>query len=157
MNNIQSYEIILGKGFDKIKLGMSRKDIENILGEPDEIETHDYPEGGQSITLSYHEDGFDLTFESENDYKLSYISVFSDKFSLDNQIKVGQTKKEVLQKLNKSDFSEPEIEDVGGEEYPDNELAFLKNENINLWFSDEELDEIQFGPFWKDDETPVWP
>jgi len=157
MTTIQSYEIVLGKGFDKIRLGMEKSEVEQLLGKPNDMEEHIYPEGGSSETYSYYEEGFDLTFESENESRLSYISVFKDDFHIDNKINIGQTKNELLQIIEKEGFSEPDIEDVGGDEYPGNELIFLKDENLNLWLSDNVLDEIQFGPFWEDDETPIWP
>ena len=157
MATIQSTEIIPGKGFGQIKLGMAKNEVEELLGKPGETEEHLYPEGGKSETYSYLEEGFDLTFESENRGLLSYISVFKDKFHIDGKIRIGKSKDEILKIIKKGKYSKPEVEDVGGDDLPGNELVFLKDENLNLWFSEGELDEIQFGPFWKDDDTPLWP
>ena len=154
---INDYAIQIGEGFDQIKLGMTRERVEEILGKPDEVDEITYPDGGESITYSYDEMGFDLTFESENENRLSYISFFDDQFHILEKIKIGLSKEELKKLIKKSGFSKPILEDMSYEEFPDNELMSFDKENLNLWFTQEVLDEIQIGPKWKDDDTPIWP
>jgi hypothetical protein len=154
---IKDYAIHLGKGFDEIRLGMKESDVTQILGEPEDIDEIAYPDGEVSKTYNYEELGFDLTFESDNDYRLSYISFFNDQFHIMNKIKIGIPKKKIKELAKNKDFSEPILEDLSDEEFPDNELMSFDRENLNLWFTEEILDEIQIGPKWKDDETPIWP
>ena len=154
---ITNYAIQIGKGFDKIKLGMSEAEVQQILGNPDEVDEITYPDGGTSKTLSYEDQGFDLTFESDNNHRLSYISFFKDDFHIMDKIKIGVDKKKIREITQKKEFSEPILEDLSDEEFPDNELMSFDKENINLWFTEEVLDEIQIGPVWKDDDTPIWP
>lgn len=154
---IKDYAIQIGKGFDKIKLGMKEADVEKILGEPDDIDEIVYPDGEVSKTYTYDELGFDLTFESDNDNRLSYISFFDDQFHIMGKIKIGISKDKIKELTKKTEFSEPILEDLSDEEFPDNELMSFDHENLNLWFTQETLDEIQIGPKWKDDDTPIWP
>ena len=154
---IKDYAIQIGKGFDKIKLGMKEPEIKKILGDPDEIDEITYPDGGESKTYIYEQLGFDLTFESENENRLSYISFFDEHFHIMGKIKIGTNKKKIMEITRKKEFSEPILEDMSDEEFPDNELMSFDRENINLWFTQETLDEIQIGPKWKDDDTPIWP
>jgi hypothetical protein len=73
------------------------------------------------------------------------------------KIKIGLSKDELKKLIKKSGFSKPILEDMSDEEFPDNELMSFDKENLNLWFTQEVLDEIQIGPKWKDDDTPIWP
>lgn len=150
-------EIKLGWGFAKIKLGMSEKDILAILGPPEEVEEQEYSDGGIAKTLYYNDEGFDLTFESEDEYKLSYMSFYDEKFLLGQKVHTGMTREQVLKAVTGLGFSEPDTEDISNNEDPNQELISYDDENCNLWFTDEILDEIQIGPFWQDDDTPIWP
>ena len=154
---IKDFEIILGKGFDNIKLGMTIPEIEKILGEPGDKEEYKHENGDESKTYYYYKYGFDLTFESIDEFRLSYISADSEEFHLKKEIVVGKTKDEILKCLETLKLSKPEIEEVVDDEIPNHELMSFDEENLNLWFVNGFLDEIQIGPFWKDDDSPVWP
>lgn len=154
---LENYEIIPGKGVGNILLGMKRADVEKILGKPDDMEEITYDDGETSITYYYYDLKIDLTFESDDDERLSFISVEGEDFSIKNKIKVGETKENVIALCKSLSFSLPEEEDMSSDEVPDQVLVALDKENINFWFTENVLDEIQIGPFWKDDDTPIWP
>ena len=153
----KEYEIKLGEGFDKVKLGMKRDEITEMYGPPDETEEFNYADGDHSISYYYTDLGFEFTFESDNDYVLSYLAVHKNKYHINNQIRIGMSKKDLLDAVKKLNFSEPDKEDLSDEDLPNQELFSFDKENINLWFVDDILDEIEIGPYWKDDETPIWP
>jgi hypothetical protein len=154
---LENYNIFPGKGIGNILLGMIQKEVEKILGPPDDKEIVEYEEGDNSCTFYYLDLEIDLTFESDDDDRLSYVSVFNESFSIENKIKIGQSKEEVIKHCKDLKFSEPELENIPSEDYPNQELLFLDLENISFWFTDNCLDEIQIGPFWQDEETPIWP
>jgi hypothetical protein len=154
---LENYKIIPGKGIGNILLGMKIADVEKILGQPDDKEVIEYDDGENSCTLYYFDLQVDLTFESDDDDRLSFISVENEQFSLEEKIKIGQSKEEVKSLCKTLNYSQPELEDMSSDEIPNQELLSYDNENINFWFTDDKLDEIQIGPFWKDDETPIWP
>jgi hypothetical protein len=154
---LENYKIIPGKGIGDILLGMKIADVEKILGKPDDKEVVEYEDGENSCTLYYFDLQVDLTFESDDEDRLSFISVENEQFSIEGKIKVGQSKEEVKNHCKALGFSEPELEDMSSDDVPNQELLSLDHENINFWFTDDQLDEIQIGPFWEDDETPIWP
>jgi hypothetical protein len=154
---IENFNIIPGKGVGNVLLGMKASEVEKILGTPDDKEVLEYDDGENSITLYYFDLQIDLTFESDDDDRLSFISVENEKFSIAGKVKIGQSKEEVKNHCKALSYSEPELEDMSSDDVPNQELLSFDNENINFWFTDNELDEIQIGPFWKDDETPIWP
>ncbi len=154
---IKDYELKLGEGFDQVKLGMTREKIKEILGKPDETEEFNYADGDNSISYYYYEQGFELTFESDNDYLLSYLAVHNKKFHINNKIRIGMSKEEVVKIFKELNMSQPEREDLSDEDLPEQELYSFDKENVNLWFVEDTLDEIEIGPYWKDDETPIWP
>ena len=154
---IKDYEIKLGKGFDKVKLGMTRDQMNELFGTPEETEEFNYADGDHSISYYYNNLGFEFTFESDNDYLLSYLSVHKKKFHILDKIKIGMNKDQMLKAVKELGFSQPEKEDLTDTDLPNQELFSFDKENINLWFVDDILDEIEIGPYWKDDETPIWP
>jgi hypothetical protein len=154
---IENYKIFPGKGIGNIRLGMTKAEVEKILGSPDDQEVIEYEDDESSCTFYYFDLEIDLTFESEDDDRLCFISVENEKFSLEDKIRIGQNKEEVIKYCKELKYSEPELEDLSSEDIPNQELLSLDNENINFWFTDNCLDEIQIGTFWKDDETPIWP
>jgi len=154
---LDNYEIIPGKGIGNILLGMKIADVEKILGKPDDKEVIEYDDGENSCTLYYFDLQIDLTFESDDDDRLSFISIENEQFSIENKVKVGQSIDEVKSLCKTLSFSEPELEDMSSDDAPNQKLLSYDNENINFWFTDNSLDEIQIGPYWKDDETPIWP
>jgi hypothetical protein len=149
-------EIIPGKGIDGLKLGMTESMVKSLLGAPDEQEEFTHSDGDEAHSYYYYEWGLDLTFEEDDGYRLSYISIEVDKFAI-NGIKVGMDKNEVLEKTKQLGWEDPLEEDVSTDEIPGNELISYEQKNVNFWFVSKKLDEIQIGPFWKDDETPIWP
>lgn len=154
---MENKKITPGRGVGEILLGMTRNQVEQLIGKPDEIEETDYDDGGSAITWFYYDLQFDLNFESEDDMRLSFISVENEDCLLSGKIKAGMDKQAVLDACAELGFSAPDIEDFSSDDAPNQELVGLEKENINLWFTDGKLDEIQFGPFWEDDETPIWP
>ena len=154
---IKDFNVKPGIGIDKIKLGITKQQLIDIIGEPEEIDDFTQDDGEQSDTLLYNKLGIDFTFESCEDFKLCYISMDGANFHLDNFFKIGDKKDDILQNLQTLDWDEPVIDDVSSDEVENHILFSFYNQNVDLWFIDDILDEIQIGPLWKDDETPIWP
>jgi hypothetical protein len=154
---MENTEIVPGRGVGKVLLGMTKEQVEEIIGKPDEFEEVDYDDGESAVTWFYYDLQIDLNFESEDDFRLSFISAEKEKHHIGGKIKVGMAKQDVLNGCKELGLSTPEVEDFSSDDVPNQQLIALEKENLNLWFTDGKLDEIQFGPFWKDDETPIWP
>jgi hypothetical protein len=149
-------DIILGKGILGIKFGMLQAEVEKILGKSDDVGEYSLSQDEASITLFYNELGLSFTFESIDQFRLSYISVLDTRYSIFQFIKVGLSRKMLLAELADFQLGEPEFEDVGSDEFPTHELIFFPNENLHLWLDDNQISEIQFGPFFEDFKTIVW-
>lgn len=154
---IKETEIKLGIGMDQIKFGFSTAKIEDILGEPDLIDKYEHEDGERTITYFYYEFGIDLNFDSEDNYKLSAISIVNPEFHYKNVIKVGISRDEALDQAENIGLSEPEDVAVATEEFPTHSLLAFEKENLNLWFDEGKVSEIEFGPFWKDENSYIWP
>jgi hypothetical protein len=72
----QLKEIKAGIGLDNIKFGMLREDIKNLLGEPDEIDTHtDNEDEGQTESWHYDDMELSISFEEIDGMRLFSIAV----------------------------------------------------------------------------------
>jgi len=141
-------EILPGKGWGKVKFGMNEKDLEKILGAPDEIEADEKDQ------LSYHH--YDditasFTFDGSEDGKLSTIVVADGKSTLfgeDIFVLSPDRIKQILKGQGCKGISvEGDVEKVMEAE----ELEMI------FWFENDELMEIQWGPFFADEDQILWP
>ena len=149
-------EIILGNGILGIHFGMIQAEVEKKLGKADEVGEYSLSPDENSITLFYHHRGLSFTFESVDQYKLSYISVHQEQYHLFQFIRVGLTKKMLMDELDHYQLSKPEFEKADSDEFPTHELIYFPSENLHLWLDNNRISEIQFGPFWDDIKTIVW-
>ena len=138
--------IYLEKGVGKLEFGQSEDDVKLLLGQPDETDTMEHEDGTTSLHFMYYDMGLYLSFDSEQDFTLSDIEVDSDDYVLDNSIRVGSTKDEVLIYLKKKGITNAVVEDVSSEEDPDMELIGIDEIGINFWLQDGEINSIQVSP-----------
>ena len=138
--------IYLEKGVGKLEFGQSEDDVKLLLGQPDETDTMEHEDGTTSLHFMYYDMGLYLSFDSEQDFTLSDIEVDSDDYVLDNSLRVGSTKDEVLIYLKKKGITNAVVEDVSSEEDPDMELIAIDEIGINFWLQDGEINSIQVSP-----------
>lgn len=154
---IKNTEIKLGQGLDEIKFGFPTAKVVDMFGEPDHIDEYEHEDGEKTLTYFYYELGIDLVFDSEDDFKLGSISIVNPEFHLKNDLKVGISRDEVIEVAKKLGLSEPEDVAVATEEFPTHSLLSFEKENLDVWFDDGMVSEIDFGPFWQDENTYIWP
>lgn len=146
--------IIVGGGLGTIKFGMSRDELKEILGEPDEVDTtdEDYP------TESWHYDEIELSaeFDEEDDWKLVTLAVSSPEFELERMKLIGMTKDEVMEKIKDLEFGRIKMENVS-EEGNNSALISIEDSSLNLWIEDGVLSEIQWGSYYDGEDRPIWP
>ncbi len=153
-------QILVGKGFGDIRFGMSREEVKKILGEPDEIDQFASSEDEGDNTEAFHYDELELSvsFDEVDDWKLTSIAVSDPEAEFEGMKLIGVSDNELEAKLSTVEMGEMEREDVSSPESPDNEVISYPNASINFWLEDGEVSEIQFGPFWDDeDEVYIWP
>lgn len=152
-------EIKTGFGLGDLKFGMSKEEVENLLGKPDEIDTHTDNQEDEGQTESWHYDEIELSisFEEIDDFRLFSIAVSGRAYELKNKKLIGLQKNELLKNLKEMQIEDLKSEDWTTDDEIKQELIFSENLSLNFWMEDDELSEIQWGPLFEDEETIKWP
>ena len=148
-------DIKLGKGLGDIKFGFLKEKVKTILGEPNETETYSFSEEDEVLTESWHYDELELSlsFNEEDDWRLSTIAVSSDEFLLEGKKIIGLKKDDLIKTLKSLDLKDYEENKVSDNE----EMISSDIGEVNFWLEDNEVTEIQWGPFFIDEDTINWP
>ncbi len=151
-------EIHIGKGLGALVFGATREKVKNLLGEPTDVEKYSLSEFEDDTTEAWHYDDHDLSlsFDEENDWRLSSIAVSSDDYTLNGQSLVGKTKEDILEECRKNGWGAPEEDEDVRAENSGNSLLHVDQASMGLWFEGDTLTEVQIGPFY-DNEGITWP
>jgi hypothetical protein len=151
-------EIRLGKGLGSLTFGNTRDVVKALIGAPTDIERYSLSDGDCDATEAWHYDELDLSlsFDEEYDWRLSSIAVSSEEYTLEGVSLIGRKKEDVLEEFNKRQWGEPEEDEEVSEDDPQNCLIHIDKGSMSLWFENDELTEVQIGPFYKNDEI-IWP
>lgn len=148
-----------GFGLDVIKFGMSRSEVKLILGEPSFIDKYSHSDSSNDLTESWEYDQLDLSisFDEEENWRLTMISVTSDFYEFNGDSLIGLSEAYIIRKL--ADFSSEKLylEDCSEKDGENHKVIEIEEKSINFWFIDGVLDEIQWSPFFIDDDTINWP
>ena len=155
----QHIDIIPGVGLGEVKFGMSRKEVESILGKPNhqQITSYDGNEEDQNDAWEFHPLRLDLSFEEAEDWRLMIISVSSEDYLFKGSSLIGLSLDELIEELEILGLKDLEIEDMSTEENPDQKLISSEELALNFWLYENILEEIQWGPQFVDDNTIHWP
>jgi hypothetical protein len=157
MDNMEEMNIELGMGVLGVEFGMSRKEVEKILGKPSEIEKIAPEAKGDGAVEAWHYDELELsaTFDELEDWQLIALSVSSPDFMLEGIDVIGLSQQEVIQQIELLDIGEIEIEEMpvdDDDEITEHLVATVEDAGLNIWFEDGIATEIQWGPIWDEDE-----
>lgn len=154
-------EIKLGVGLGTLKFGMTRDEVKNLIGRPDEIENlPGFEEVVNEELESWHydEQEFSLVFDADYDWRLVSIAISDPYFTFHGKSLVGMSKQETIDFLQAHDIVVSNEEDVSDEENPGLTLIESDDAGIMVWFADEEVIEVQILPDVEEDgETLIWP
>ncbi len=148
-------DIKIGIGLDLIKFGMDRTDVQKILGEPTEKELFSYSEDEDDLTEVWHydEQEMSLSFDEADDWRLIMIAGSDESFRLNGKEVVGKTLDEVADLLKEVGHIDFDVEEVS----ENDKVIKLEAESLNIWFDADEASELQWGPKWSDENTPIFP
>lgn len=146
-------DIRLGKGLGKIKFGLTMEEVEELLGEPEEVEESDEEDEFEHQAWNYWEDGYSLYFDKEDDYRLSCIETANREVQIWGERVFEMSRAQIIQLFADNDITNPEEEEA---ETGETRISFEK-EMIDLYFEDDQLIAINFGVFINDDLEVVWP
>ncbi len=143
-------EIRLGKGIGDLFFGSTRETVKAYLGSPNKINKYSYDRKGEEKGEIWIYTDLCLVafFDESEDFRLSSLEVNSPNYLLNGISFIGMCKADVLKIVLKSDFGLME---------DNNDLLIFDKVSLNMWFEDDILSEIQWGPFWTDDEQIDWP
>jgi hypothetical protein len=156
---IELEEIKPGYGLGPIKFGMTRTEVAAMLGQPDDVDNFSYTDSNTELTESweYYDLEISLNFDEDEDWRLVMISVTSDIYRLNGREIIGLTREQLIEQLNELKFSDMNFEDYSSEESPDHKLIEVDSKSMNFWLEDGIVDEIQWSPFFINDDTIKWP
>jgi hypothetical protein len=146
-------EIKLGVGIGNIKFGSSMEDIENLMGEPEEIEESDETDEFEHKAWNYWEEGFSFYFDHEDDYRLSCIETANPDVTLWNKKVFEMSQSEIKDMFQEKGLDDPDIEKM---ETGETRLSYEK-EMIDLYFDEDKLIAINFGVLIDEDLEVKWP
>ncbi|WP_462317874.1 hypothetical protein [Marinilabilia sp.] len=153
-------KIELGKGLDNLIFGMTRDDFKKIMGEPDEVEAIENEEMPDELSEAWHYDEVELSasFDKLEEWRLTSLAVSSKDYSFEGVDLIGLSQQEVLDQLDIMGLGDISIEEVSDDEENSQQIATLLDVSLNLWFDNGVLSEIQWGPYWDEDEEDfIWP
>lgn len=152
-------EIKPGVGLGDILFGMSREQLKKLLGDPDEIESNTHDEEGEDVTESWHYDELEVSvsFEKVEDWKLCTIAVSSPEVKLGNKAPIGLSPNELVDLLKTLDVKKPVHEDWSSADAPDYHSITAEELEMVFWIEDGEVMDIQWGPYFIDEDTIRWP
>ena len=153
-------KIELGKGLDNLYFGMSRDEFKSIMGEPDEVQTIENEQLPDDVSEAWHYDEIELSasFDKLEDWKLTSLAVSSDSYSFEGIDLIGLSQQEVLEQIELMGLGDVYLEDLTDNEESSQQIATVLDVSLNLWFDNGILTEIQWGPFWDEEEEEfIWP
>ncbi len=137
--------------------GSSKDEVQAYLGKPDEVGHYSYDrEGLEKYAIwKYADLGILAIFDDEYGFVLGTLAAYSDTCSLNGQPLIGKAREEVLKAISVLDPG-PMTREVESSEF-DLELLSFDSISLNLWLEDGVVSDIQWGPFWLDEERQDWP
>jgi len=152
-------QILLGQGLGVLKFGMTRAQVLAIVGEADEKEMSSNSAQADDHTETWHYDDMDLSlgFDEQEEWRLVTIAVTSDYYVLESKSLIGKVFDVVEDELLKLEIDDLELDDESTEEGIVNKILSSEEFELNLWFEDDVLSEIQWGPLYDDDDKIEWP
>lgn len=151
--------IIPGKGLQDLKFGMTKSQVEEEFGKPDETETYKLEDHEEYSVEAWHYDLLEmsLTFEEEYDFRLTSIAVSSDEFTVEEGIAIGKDKERIIDMIQEIDWQPVSFENEGEPSDENNfDTISIPEKQVQFWFDGEVLSEIQWSVHWKEDESPIW-
>lgn len=152
-------DVKIGSGLGDIPFGCTKEKLRHLIGEPDEIDSYNASgeeDGYLTEAWHYDEHEFSVSFDEEDNWRLTTISISSPQCMLNGNQLIGKGMDDVLELLGNEDFGENELDDLSDDNIDQKLISFLPA-SLNLWFENGELSEIQWGVLWSDEDTPRWP
>ena len=139
------YNIKPKEGLGDVKFLSTVDEFISMIGQPDDDELiQEKISKFNSRILHYDSLELSASFDEENNWKLSSITVNSDAFHINDIYLFNSSKIDFLKKIEPLDLGTYEI-DVYNEEDYSSTTYYFKLSNISFWFENDALQKIQWG------------
>ncbi|MBC3539496.1 hypothetical protein ACFSC6_18395 [Rufibacter sediminis] len=146
-------EIKLGYGIGDLRFGLSMDDVEEIMGEPEEVEESDEEDEFEHKAWNYWDSGFSFYFDKEDDYRLSCIETANPNVTLFGK-KIFEMSQQEVEDL----FKQNGVQSVEKEKIENNVTCLsYEHEMIDLYFEEGKLLAVNFGVHMDDNLEVLWP
>ncbi len=145
-------EIMPGIGLGALRFGNTREEVKETIGEADEIEKYSLDEFDSDDTEAWHYDnqGLSLSFDEDDDWKLSSIAVSKKDYLLNGISLVGISVQDFKNLCEKHSWGVPEEDEEIKEEDAGVSMYHLEHKAMSFWFEADELTEVQMGMIYED-------
>src|SRR5680860_1281117 len=95
-------EIKPGYGLGSLKFGMTREEVQSLLGKPSFIDKYSHTVSKKDLTESWQYDELllSLSFDEDEDWKLIMISVNDDFYEFEGKSLIGLNQDELIEQLD---------------------------------------------------------
>ena len=139
------YNIKPKEGLGDVKFLSTVDEFISMIGQPDDNELiQEKISKFSSRILHYDSLELSASFDEENNWKLSSITVNSDAFHINDIYLFNCNKIDFLKKIEPLDLGTYEIDVYNEEDYSSTTYYFKQN-NISFWFENDALQKIQWG------------
>ena len=139
------YNIKPKEGLGDVKFLSTVDEFISMIGQPDDDELiQEKISKFNSRILHYDSLELSASFDEENNWKLSSITVNSDAFHINDIYLFNCSKIDFLKKIEPLDLGTYESDVYNEEDYSSTTYYFKQN-NISFWFENDALQKIQWG------------
>ncbi|MDA8886284.1 hypothetical protein OAD66_00670 [Bacteroidia bacterium] len=139
-------------GFGQIKFGQSLEQVKLLLGEATESTREKHEDGTEDVSLLYGELGVELSFMSEDDFRLGLISCYAPTYTVDGQSFNGMSEEDFLKEAKFEDLTQADdLSELKAKDYT------IDSKGLSVWIQDGFVDSITMFPDHIDENTVAWP
>lgn len=142
-------------GVDDLLLGSDRDAVVQSLGTPDRVRSKTWPDKSDSEHWEYDRLAVDVTFASNDDYRLGTIAVRNERAELNGLCLIGLKQEDFLGRIKSAGIDvalEDSFDDIDARDYVCDRLS------LSFWFWHGILDSITLMPEYDDSgNVPIWP
>ncbi len=129
-----------------MEFGLTRKEVESLLGKPDEVQKYSHSSFHEEPTEAWHYDGLELSlgFDEADDWRLVNIATTFVDCELFGKRLFGLSQLALIRVLEELGLDDLELENL-----PEGQQVLISHSTaIHLWLENGKLSEIQFGPYY---------
>ncbi len=143
------------KGFGSIKFGASRKEVEDLLGTPQETETIDVEDEIHEVEVwNYLEQGHAIYFEKDLDNVCTNFETDNEQSMLFGEKVFELTEEAIVSLMKKNSYETYEVED---DDEMEERIVFFDDAHMQFVFDDKQLILVSWAVATDEQGNIIWP